>query len=75
MHIYQAFMIGKTLYRRDFSPDLQSDHEHCTLCGTKFSANPGDLQSGFADADNIHWVCTECFAECKNEYRWTVSEK
>ena len=75
MHTYQGFMIGKTLYRRNFLPVPESDHEHCTMCGAKFSADSADLQTGFADADNVHWICTECFEEYKNEYGWTVSEK
>ena len=71
MITYQRFMINVKLKKSVFSPSAESDHEHCTMCGAKFSANPNDLQEGYVTLDGQHWVCSDCLNDYKKEYQWT----
>ena len=73
MRLYQAFMLNAALRPSPFTPTPANDHEHCVMCGIKFSAHPDDLHSGYVTLDNRHWVCPECLTEYKTEYRWTVA--
>ncbi len=73
MHIYQAFLMGRAFEWAKFEPDPFWDHEHCAMCGQKFSAAPGDALYGWR-TDGGDWVCAACFAEYQSEYRWTKKE-
>ena len=73
MRLYQAFMQNVTLRRSIFTPTSGNDHEHCVMCGIRFSAQPEDLQNGYVTFDNRHRVCPEFLNEYKTEYRWTVA--
>jgi hypothetical protein len=44
------------------------DHEHCEFCGATFSLCAGDLDSGYATADEYRWVCAACFAGFREEF-------
>lgn len=55
------------------------DHDHCEFCGAKFMApgqseDPEVLTNGYvtvgSDADQ--WICETCFADFKDEFKWTV---
>lgn len=74
MITYQSFLVGKRLFSREFKQSKTSDHEHCNMCGAKFSENSNDLHYGFSTEDQIGWVCPECFEYYKNEYKWTIVE-
>ena len=50
------------------------DHEHCEFCWEKFSSAEGDLHSGYCTPDFKHWICTDCFEDFKEEFRWTVAD-
>ena len=54
MRLYQAFMLNAALRPSIFIPTPTNDHEHCVLCGMKFSAHPDDLHSGYVTLDNRH---------------------
>lgn len=72
MITYQSFMLGTRLRRSSFPANTCTDHEHCTMCGAKFSAEPKDLQEGYVDVEGNHWVCFECMRDYKDEYGWSV---
>lgn len=72
---YQEFLVGRRLIFCKFTPDGESEHEHCNMCGAKFSINPGDLHIGYRTDDSIGWVCPECYDYYKDEYDWTVMPK
>jgi hypothetical protein len=48
------------------------DHDHCSFCWAKFSFYPGDLTWGYATEDDYHWICSCCFEDFKEEFRWQV---
>lgn len=70
MYKYQGFLVGAKLTYRQFIPTKAKDHEHCNMCGAKFSDNVNDLRFGYATDDDTGWVCPACFAYYKDEYEW-----
>lgn len=72
MRLYQSFMRNATLRSDSFTPTKDCDHEHCVMCGAKFSASPCDLHHGYVTLDNQHWLCPACLNDFRTEYRWTV---
>ncbi len=71
---YQGFLIGQRLRKVAFTPSENMDHEHCNMCGAKFSSAPDDLHEGYATEDGVNWVCPACELQYKDEYAWTVSK-
>lgn len=55
--MYQGFLLGARFRRSVFSAHGGSDHEHCAMCGAKFSERPGDLREGYVTLNGGHWVC------------------
>ena len=51
---YQAFMKNAALRKNVFRPNGENDHEHCVMCGAKFSLREGGLHTGFATLDGAH---------------------
>ena len=57
------------------------DHDHCAACWAKFAEFDGaDIQhEGYATCDDYpkgasyEWVCSTCFADLKDEMKWTVA--
>ena len=72
MITYQRFMINAQLKRSVFQTRLGCDHEHCTMCGAKFSSKDADLHEGYVTSNDTHWVCRECMNDYRNEYNWTI---
>ena len=71
--MYQGFLLGARFRRSVFSAHGGSDHEHCAMCGAKFSERPGDLREGYVTLNGEHWVCAECLRDYGQEYKWTVA--
>ena len=71
---YQHYMIGAELKRFSFDPNQLGDHDHCIMCGAKFSKNPEDEKEGYITLDQKYIVCDECFREYKEEYRFCLSD-
>ena len=71
---YQAFMKNAALRKNVFRPNGENDHEHCVMCGAKFSLREGDLHAGFTTLDGAYWVCPECLNVYRDEYCWTVQD-
>ena len=72
MITYQRFMIGARLKKSKFQSHSDADHEHCTMCGHKFSLGPNDLHEGYVTQDGAHWICPECLREFSDEYGWSA---
>ena len=69
---YQQFMFGAHLKRSAYPVSPLDDHEHCTMCGAKFSENLDGIHEGYVTTDGQHWVCNECLNDYKKEYGWVV---
>lgn len=72
MITYQRFMIGTRLKKSIYPASPIDDHEHCTMCGAKFSAHQGDIHEGYVTLDGQHWICSECLNDYSEEYGWIV---
>jgi len=69
----ERYVLGRQWASRSFRPYHEGwDHDHCEFCGEKFSQVEGDLHQGFVTLDNYHWVCERCFADFREEMKWTV---
>lgn len=69
---YMGFMVGRELIYNRFQSDGENDHEHCVICGEKFSEKASDLHCGYCTTDAAHWICEACFEEYHDEYQWNV---
>lgn len=67
---YQKFMLHQALRRRAFVGTPENDHEHCVMCGFKFTA----CMTGCATLDGRHWVCEDCVSDFRSEYDWTFED-
>ncbi len=72
MITYQRFMVNAKLKKSTFLPCDENDHEHCTMCGVKFSKAQNDMHEGYVTLDGQHWVCPECLNDYAKEYSWTL---
>ena len=59
----------KSQYRK---PNEAWDHDHCAFCWDKFSENANDLNSGYCTADRKYWICDECFADFKDDFKFEL---
>lgn len=66
------YLIGKTLIYNEFLASGDNDHEHCNLCGAKFSERQEDLHYGYVTKDNDIWICKDCYEYYKDLYRWEI---
>jgi len=50
------------------------DHDHCAFCWAEFAASdgPGILHEGYTTPDEHHWICSGCFADFREQFRWQV---
>ncbi len=71
MDKYQGFLIGKQFVYKVFTLRRIGDHEHCNMCGEEFSGIEKSPKWGYGAMDGIGWLCSECFNEYKEEYKWT----
>jgi hypothetical protein len=71
----ERYLSGVTLYRRAYRRYSETwDHDHCAFCWVKFSEQDltGALHSGYATADDAHWICDRCFQDFRDGFRWRV---
>ncbi len=72
-YLYQAdILMGKELTYKKFIATKDSDHEHCNLCGAKFSESENDLKAGYVTEDERGWVCQECLEYYGATYHWNI---
>ncbi|MCL2673884.1 MAG: hypothetical protein FWE92_00970 [Defluviitaleaceae bacterium] len=52
------------------------EHENCCFCSEKISADEDDLNSGYCtiDGEERTWICSYCFDDFQDEFRWKVQE-
>lgn len=74
MITYQRFMLYAKLQKSTFHAHGEIDHEHCVMCGAKFSEAPVDLQEGYVTWNRDHWVCPDCLNDFRDEYHWTLND-
>jgi hypothetical protein len=50
------------------------DHDHCEFCWQKISDinRPNSTPEGWADDQEIYWVCKSCFEDFKEMYKWNL---
>ncbi len=72
MYKYQGFLVGKQFIFKVFVPSKKGDHEHCNMCGEKFTGTEIPPKLGYGALDGIGWVCKNCFDEYKIEYKYCV---
>ena len=54
------------------------DHDHCEFCWAEISTLVGDhadAEEAYVTADdNYSWICSSCFADFRDRFRWTLIE-
>jgi hypothetical protein len=71
----ERYLKGKTFEKKRYTaPGPGWDHDHCAFCLAKFMEReePGTTQEGCVTEDNQHWICSQCFADFQNEFKWTI---
>ena len=66
------YMRGVKLFWRPYQTKSEKwDHDHCEFCWAKFTEDLEDtLHEGYTTDDDYYWVCRDCFALFKDEYKW-----
>jgi len=68
--------MGVSLSKRPYKPYRSGwDHDHCEFCGAKLSERKEDLNVGYTTSDMYHWVCTVCYEDFKNMFKWEITGK
>ena len=75
----ERYLMGVTLIHRKYRlypKDPEWDHDHCEFCGDKFSLynNPEHLKEGYATEDDYRWICSTCFHDFKDDFKWKIIE-
>jgi len=67
----ECFLMNKIFIKASYKQySVGWDHDHCEFCGKKFSTLSTDTQEGYVTKDQYHWVCSGCFNDFRNEFRW-----
>lgn len=67
------FLMNMELTYRPFIASEKGDHDHCNLCGAKFSERENDLHYGYVAKDNDDvWICEECYKDYHDSHHWVV---
>ena len=68
----QDYLQDKELYHLNYRKDDFDDHEHCSFCWEKFDS---DEQIGYCTRDYYHWICTNCYEDFKELFKWKIIEE
>ena len=69
----EKYLQGVVLYRKKYTkPSDDWDHDHCRFCWKKFSAYEGDEKEGYTTEDNYYWICSDCFTDFQQQFKWQV---
>ena len=76
-HGQEGYLLGVTLRQKKYAERItKTDHDHCLFCMAKFSDSiPDTLTEGYATTDDYRWICADCYAEFKDDFKWLISEK
>jgi hypothetical protein len=72
----EKYLKGATLIFKNYAPYRAGwDHDHCDFCQRKFMkpGNSDTLSEGYATKDNYHWICSECFKDFVDMFKWIVA--
>jgi|SRR3954451_18183063 hypothetical protein len=79
-----GILTGLTWHHSPYKqPSPEWDHDHCEFCFRRLAepaAGFSDAQfEGFADEDELHWICNECFGELfhhvKDRDQWKLRDE
>jgi Zn-finger protein len=74
----ERYLAGQALRFTKWWPYREGwDHDHCEFCWAEFSAEPqaDNNQTGYVTSDDsYHWICSRCFADFREEFRWRIIE-
>ena len=70
----KRYLIGKTLYTKQFMPSFPAEYAVCVFCWAQFSGFEEDLQYGFYEQESESWVCSHCFDMFAKEFRWITKQ-
>jgi len=71
----ERFLTAKRFTAQAYRPlGEECDHDNCEFCGAEFSLSEGDLDRGYSTDAGQRWVCSKCFDDFRNEFRWVVEE-
>ncbi len=75
----ERYLMGSTLIHREYRQNPRNsdwDHDHCAFCGKPFSLEdiPDALKEGYATEDDYRWICSICFLDFKDDFKWPVIE-
>ena len=66
-------LTGAKFYFRTYKPyRIGWDHDHCAFCSDKFSQNKTDHTEGYCTIDEYYWICSECYHDFKDEFKWEI---
>lgn len=51
------------------------DHDHRAFCRQKFGPRPDAIDAGWITDDDGAWICSMCFADFRDRFRWTTGEE
>jgi len=72
----EHYLIGATLVRIKYADRvIRTDHDHCEFCFAKFSDTiPDSLTEGYTTTDDYRWICDNCYADIKEQFKWLLIE-
>ncbi|MDF7802032.1 hypothetical protein P4C99_21325 [Pontiellaceae bacterium B1224] len=76
----ERYLTGSTLIHRKYRQNPNNpnwDHDHCEFCGETFSLldDPEHLKEGYATEDDYRWICSTCFNDFKEDFKWRIKEE
>ena len=72
----EKYLMGITLRFTKYETYSETwDHDHCAFCWCRFSTSvPDALKEGYTTLDDYHWICSDCYNDFKEEFKWVVVE-
>jgi len=69
----ERYLLGLEFQNSAYASTPGNDHDHCEFCGMKFSVTiPDALKHGYSTRDNYRWICSPCFADFKDRFKWRI---
>lgn len=72
---HEEKLFGAELILHSWHRTDKNDHDHCAFCWDKFAEYDGCLQVGHSTRDGFYWICSACFQEFKERFRWKVIDE
>ena len=66
------YLYAKILIKQLYKPKNPfNDHDHCEFCMSKFENKEG-LTQGYSTEDRDVWICSQCYDDFKERFKWKV---